>query len=306
MKKRSRTVAILSHCNQCDGIKKNNILFEKAIKRTVYSLSEEYLEDSADAAKDVGISEAEYISGWVDWYIDAKYQVLQCRACGNVSFRVVENGKAGNSPWSDSGDDESTRRRRGSYVQKESFPTPRRFVPDEISRYGSPLYRATPYLYRRQIGGLCDQVYQAIDHGLFAVASMGFRTIVDLYMSNYIGPRGKFEQRLEKMRDQGHVSTKTYDRLRILIDVGNAAAHRGFSPTLDEVVVMRDVVERLLIDDFAQDAGTIFESPDTILRDLKTRIPPRPQKTEILESTDEAGNVVQFRHPARNDQSDDE
>jgi hypothetical protein len=90
------------------------------------------------------------------------------------------------------------------------------------------------------------EVYTAISQGLYGLAMMGIRSIIDSYANRTIGDIGGFAQKLKKLREEGHISLVQYSQLEVVIEAGNAAAHRGHRCDSDDIQSALAIVEGLL------------------------------------------------------------
>jgi hypothetical protein len=103
--------------------------------------------------------------------------------------------------------------------------------------------------------GILNEVYEARAAGLLMLPLVGARTAFDRAMFVKIGDPGGFGQKLEEMKKKGLLDERGYNSLKPMIDAGNAAAHRGWTPTreiLDDVITE---VEHQLRDWFIRDAA---------------------------------------------------
>jgi hypothetical protein len=75
---------------------------------------------------------------------------------------------------------------------------------------------------------------------------MGARALVDLFMNSTIGDIGGFQQKLQKLVNDGYVSSKNMEILEPVLDAGHAATHRAHTPTAEDVGLVFDIVENLI------------------------------------------------------------
>lgn len=109
------------------------------------------------------------------------------------------------------------------------------------------------------------EVYAAQYNGLNRLALMGIRAIVDVFAVAKLGDVGSFNKKLKGLKEGGHVSNTQYSALEILVDSGNASAHRGFSPAPEQVSACLEVVESIFF----------FEGPNHTLSSLRDATPQR-------------------------------
>ena len=93
---------------------------------------------------------------------------------------------------------------------------------------------------------LLQDVYASIGLDALNLSAMGVRTIVDHIVSWQAGDIGGFRAKLERMRDANLISPTQVDVIFNAFDAGSAAAHRGYSPEVQDVYTMLDVAELLM------------------------------------------------------------
>jgi hypothetical protein len=127
-------------------------------------------------------------------------------------------------------------------------------IPTVRTTYWPPLERRSrpEWLYSAEhrdavLGSLLQQLYTALDSALTVLAAIGIRTAFDrATLVLGIDPKKTFEQKLHKLLDDGWIGATERDILAALIDAGNAAAHRGWSPEAHQLDTMMDVLEAFL------------------------------------------------------------
>ena len=122
------------------------------------------------------------------------------------------------------------------------------------------------------LGALLMEIFQAVDGGQYRLAAMGIRALLEQVMIFKIGDLPTFDEKLDEFQKQGYISLIQRDSMRATLDVGDAAMHRGFRPTEQELSIALDVVEGV----FAPIFGHRAEAEK-----LADRVParaPRPPK----------------------------
>jgi hypothetical protein len=115
-------------------------------------------------------------------------------------------------------------------------------------------------------------MYSALDNDLRVLAAVAARTVFDRATQLLgVDPAKSFLQKLADLGASGKISVDEETTLRILVDAGSAAAHRGWRPDLTELSVMIDAVESFLHRSFV-----IGEA----LTLLKASLPPKPRRYE--------------------------
>jgi hypothetical protein len=152
---------------------------------------------------------------------DRNYQVLACRQCSHVTYRTlhwVHPGLGGDS-----------------YLEvKDVFPP--------------PSFRPKPKWYPRldeRFRLILDEVYLALDHGMFFVASTGTRTALDVLIVDSIGDIGNFKEKIDDLVKRAILEPDLGELLRNVIDAGSASAHRGFKPDAEAMKTMMDITEQI-------------------------------------------------------------
>jgi hypothetical protein len=75
---------------------------------------------------------------------------------------------------------------------------------------------------------------------------MGARAVVDLVLVEKVGDSEGFAEKLKAAEAAGVIGTKNREVLNAALDAGNAAAHRGYQATAEDVNAVMDIVENLL------------------------------------------------------------
>ena len=97
------------------------------------------------------------------------------------------------------------------------------------------------------MGSLFDDVYTALSNNLSVLAAIGMRTVFDRASELLeIDPEIPFQQKLNALRDNDHVTAKEVAVLGVLVDAGSAAAHRGWRPKPSQLNDMMTILESFL------------------------------------------------------------
>lgn len=164
------------------------------------------------------------------------YVLLQCQVCGQARLRLVE--------WNSENDASPA----------QFFPPPsRRRPPTWLEDLNEPLR------------SLLKEVYLALDAGLNAIALMGVRAILDVWVSSQTTTINNFKRKLQSLKSSSILSRRQVEVLETLFDAGSAAAHRGYTPTLPDVIAATEAVENLLHQQLLQPR----------IDQLKSKTPPR-------------------------------
>jgi hypothetical protein len=194
-------------------------------------------------------------------WTDTKYYILQCPACEAVYFLSDQLFSEDVSQ----GYNLHTGEEEEEYDHKiEQWPSP--------SQRERPQWLWEIRLYDEQLHELLFDTYKALDNDLRVFAAIGIRTTFDR-ASELLGidPAKRFDEKLLDLFDQGRIGKDEQHMLDALTDAGNAAAHRGWAPTPEQLDVMMASIE-----------GFIFRT--FILGDqakkLKEAVPPRSPRAK--------------------------
>jgi hypothetical protein len=147
-----------------------------------------------------------------------------------------------------------------------------KYYPPSVSRR-MPLWRKKldDYKLRAVVG----EVYSALGTDCRRLAMMGARTVVDMVLTDKVGDVGSFTKKLEKLEQVGFVSRQSREFLAAALDAGNAAAHRGFQPSKEQLNHVMDIVENVLQAVYVLQGAAAELRKTTPRRRLKGGIPSR-------------------------------
>ncbi len=118
------------------------------------------------------------------------------------------------------------------------------------------------------------EVEKALKSGLVALSAMGIRTLFDFYLQKQLPNYQNFSAGIKELRKQGHFSSLDEDLIKTVVDLGNAAAHRGHIPSSEDLEVCIQVYARLVVGD----------------RDLRSRVSDLAKKIPQRENKKKVGN----------------
>ncbi|MGL4395750.1 MAG: DUF4145 domain-containing protein [Hyphomicrobium sp.] len=186
------------------------------------------------------------------WTSDS-YRLLECAGCSAIYYQHVHLF----SEDTDEGPD------RLPIPTTTYFPTPtKRERPDWLfSLYGE---------IDRDLFDLFNGLYEAVDHDLTVLAASGIRTAFDVAATKLgIDPKLSFAEKVEALKNEGHIGQNEQKNLNIMIEASHAAIHRGFKPKPAELNTMFALLERF----FHQSFKLAGEA-----RNLQRIVPPRPSR----------------------------
>ncbi|WP_172966218.1 DUF4145 domain-containing protein [Cupriavidus pauculus] len=117
---------------------------------------------------------------------------------------------------------------------------------------------------------ICNEIYKALQNDMPHLAAMGVRAALEQAMIDKIGGdhRG-FDENLEKLFQQGHVSLLMKKQLESVLDVGHATIHRGHIPSEEDLNVLVGVMEHVI--------ESLYVHEEAVKR-MAERTPPRPPR----------------------------
>lgn len=187
-----------------------------------------------------------------------EHSLLECRGCETVFY------------LSDAWDSESM-----DYYYGPNGETMVEAERDKRT-YPSPASQTKPIWFDAigktdaQLQSILNEMYVAYDHGANILTAVGLRTALDR-ATEVIGidPAMTFEEKLTELKNGGWIGATEHDILDVITNAGNAAAHRGWSPSKEDVGKLLTAMEAFLHRAFivGQDALAI-----------KANIPPKPKR----------------------------
>lgn len=97
---------------------------------------------------------------------------------------------------------------------------------------------------------LIREIQAARGVGLSSLPSMGLRTILDIAFTELVGDIGGFKSKLNKMKEDNHITSKKKMIIENVLEVGHASAHRGHFPSEEELDDVVDIVNHLLFETY--------------------------------------------------------
>ncbi len=126
-----------------------------------------------------------------------------------------------------------------------------------------------------QLFQIFNEMYASYEKGNFILASIGLRTIFDRTTEILnIHPGLSLDGKVSALKADGYVGDTEASVLSSVIDAGNAAAHRGWSPKKSEFSELLGVIEKFV-------ERTVLSKKS--LQHITERIPPkhpRPKKSK--------------------------
>ncbi|MBU0480568.1 MAG: DUF4145 domain-containing protein [Proteobacteria bacterium] len=93
---------------------------------------------------------------------------------------------------------------------------------------------------------LVKEIDQALRAGLVALPTMGLRTLIDLVIVEHVGDKGTFKDKMTAFEKEGLVSPKQRALIDTVLEAGNAASHRAYFPSRDDLQTCIDVIKHMI------------------------------------------------------------
>lgn len=164
-----------------------------------------------------------------------KYRMLIVECCGCENLQLVmltissENAEYSRNP--SQGETEYKSKWEGAIYPPVTYRAPPTWFED------------LPDLTLRAIS---NEIYNSLQTGSHYLATFGSRTLIDRLIVLTVGDKGSFAKGLQALQEEGKLSTQEREILDPVVKAGNAAAHRGWAPTKDQLTVILDTVEGLI------------------------------------------------------------
>lgn len=122
-----------------------------------------------------------------------------------------------------------------------------------------------------EVRTLMGEVHRGLANEMLSLSSMGVRTVIDMVCVDKIGDMGGFDKKLSSLQDRGYITHHQKEMLSSTIEAGNAAAHRGHRPSMQEINTQMEICEFLL--------KNIYILPNASIM-LKNLTPSRPNRNK--------------------------
>jgi hypothetical protein len=112
---------------------------------------------------------------------------------------------------------------------------------------GRPVWAGLLEITDETLGQLLSETYTVLDYDLRVLAAVGARTTFDRATEVLgIDPAISFNEKLNVLLSVGEIGQGERDTLSTLTDAGNAAAHRGWRPTNQQINLIMSTLEAFL------------------------------------------------------------
>jgi hypothetical protein len=221
------------------------------------------------------------------------YRILKCAGCDTIYFQreSFEIFDKCDFDLDYDGDDEPPIPADNLAELKDLFDDLKRGDPERYDCEDGISYWPKPSVGPDWLGNISDRVlikllksvYTAREHDLRVLAAIGIRVVFDRVSELMeVDQTKSFAGKLDQLEKDGHISTGQRKALDVLTDAGNAAAHRGWEPSLEELKILISIMEHF-VKGFA-----LKEEAET----LKQSIPPRQRRT--LDNREQSAELIDF------------
>lgn len=171
------------------------------------------------------------------FHFSLKYFILECRGCGYYYFMHTKEDY-----------EESYQ------VTNEHTGEIETYIPATTEYWPPPVKRKPPdWIYKiyeknSSLHKLLYEIYTALNHGLNVLVAIGIRTafektyeVLELDLQ-----KQTFKAKLSELVTKQLITAKDEQLLSVITDGGSAAAHRAWSPNLEQLNGMLDIFESFL------------------------------------------------------------
>jgi predicted transport protein len=120
----------------------------------------------------------------------------------------------------------------------------------EESIFPPVTYRVLPQWFEdlpdRTLWAISKEIYKSLQSESHYLATFGSRTLIDRLIVLTVGEKANFAKGLSALQDDGKISQHERNILEPVVQAGHAAAHRGWSPTKEQLAMILDTVEGLI------------------------------------------------------------
>ena len=192
-------------------------------------------------------------------YGEKVHRLLRCMGCETVFYHCASwDSEDYEGQYNGEGELEMT-----PVIRTETFPAPEKqsLRPD----WTWSLSKRDPSL-----GAIMDEIYRTRDEGGLILPVVGLRTAFDRVTEILgIDPALRFEEKIETILAQGFVGQAEATALRVVVDAGSAAAHRGWMPDIEDLNKLLTALEHFIHRSVVSGKATLA---------VAASIPPKPAR----------------------------
>lgn len=176
-------------------------------------------------------------------WLKSRHQIVECLGCKTLVHRVLTQ--------SSEDEDYAFERTTGTYT---TVDLPWTVTQWQFAKLVSPPeWLPTVYVRDRILGTILDEVLFAINARLNTLAMVGMRTAFDrcCHLAN-LDERKSFAVKVVMLGSGDFITNRDKRYLDLLVEAGNASAHRGWRPTSTQTTelfrILEDLVIRVVVD----------------------------------------------------------
>ena len=202
----SKGETIRTHCNKCGRVMNHQVLM-----------------DYCESGKDIIDSEFDLTRGRIDYTADFRndYQIIKCSGCDTISYR-------NDCYFSEYQDIDN------SGIWEERYPISKKRIEKNYIHIPSTFTQ----IYK--------EVIMAYSNDGFILCAAGIRAILEGICKDKGITKGKLEEKIIKMREQGFINPQHESILHKLRFLGNDALHDLQIPTQEEIDSALDIIEHMI------------------------------------------------------------
>ncbi len=123
------------------------------------------------------------------------------------------------------------------------------------------------------------ELYGALDHELYVLASIGIRTSFDIAAELLgIESNKSFAEKVKDLVSKALIKESEKDHIDILVDAGSASAHRGWKPRLSELDALMDTLEGFIYENMV--LPTRRKAAAEKMAKVKAKVPPKAPRSK--------------------------
>lgn len=175
-------------------------------------------------------------------WLEVELKILQCRGCETL---FVYKGEHFSEDVDIVHDPHTGGLRQVAHIKKQYWP----------SSKSRPKWAPSLETIDTDLANLFEEVHSARNAELYVLSTIGVRTVFDRATEILkVDPNKSFAGKLDLLAQGNRISVDERAALEVLIEAGNAAAHRGWRPSRDEVdglvLIMESFLHRCFIADY--------------------------------------------------------
>jgi hypothetical protein len=197
-------------------------------------------------------------------WAESDYYMLSCGGCRTVYFKEVFTFS---EDWSHS---------RHPITGQEMME-----YDERVTYWPSPVQRKRPdwleevQLIDSTLFNILIEVFKSLDTDARILGAIGVRTAFDRTSELLdVDPGLRFDRKLDMLTERGKIGLGEKSHLATLTDAGSAAAHRAWTPSLEELSTMMNILESFIYRTLLLDRQVSKMKPS-----IPTR-PPRRKKSD--------------------------